>query len=145
MTTLAANSERVFHRNGDELFNDLPVIASDIIYAGAACSQVTADGTIKPLTTSETIFAGFCTRLADNSAGAASAITARLIQRGYVQLTVAGGAGSAADNGVAVYATDDDTFTTSSSGSAIQIGKVWRWLTGTTYIVRFEAAMARSV
>jgi hypothetical protein len=145
MTTLAANKQRVRETMGDEIFNDLPVIATDIIYEGAACSQVTADGTVKPLTTSETIFAGFAERQADNSAGVASAITVRLKQRGCVELTVAAGAGTAADNGVAVYATDDDTFTTSSAGSAVQIGKVFRWKTGTTYIVRFEATMARSV
>ena len=44
----------------------------------------------------------------------------------------------------AVYATDDDTFTLTATGG-LQIGKVSRWISGTTCMVYFEAANLRSI
>src|SRR5574337_168915 len=105
MTTLAASKARDFIL-GDH--NDLPVIAADIIYEGAAVGENGA-GYFRPLVAADP-FAGFAQSTVDNSAGAAG----------------------------------DDTFTlTSTSNTAI--GKITRYISGTTVEVYFEASSFRSI
>jgi len=138
MTTLAANVARPFEL-GD--IQEVPVIASDIIYEGAAVGD-NASGLARPLVAADP-FLGFAESKADNSAGAASAIKVRVRTRGFVQLAVVG-ATSSADVSETVYASDDDTFTLTSSGNSA-VGKVARWVSGTTCIVYFEALPLRSL
>lgn len=138
MATLAADKARNFEL-GD--LQDLPMIASDIIYEGAAVGD-NGSGLARPLVAADP-FLGFAERTADNSAGAASALRVRVRTRGQVQLAVTGAA-SAADVSETVYASDDDTFTL-TAGSNTAIGKVSRWVSGTTCIVAFEAAYLRSL
>lgn len=137
MTTLAAEKPRTYQIAE---FVDIPAVASDIIYEGAAVGD--SSGTARPLVALDA-FLGFADRTADNSAGAAGAINVRCRQRGKVVLPVVGAA-STDDIGATVYASDDDTFTlTSSSNTAI--GKVDSWVTGTTCVVYFEATQLRSI
>lgn len=138
MTTLAADKARSFEL-GD--IQQLPMIAADIIYEGAAVGD-NASGLARPLVAADP-FLGFAERTADNSAGAASALKVRVRTRGQVQLAVTGVA-SAADVSETVYASDDDTFTL-TAGSNTAIGKVSRWVSGTTCIVAFEALPFRSL
>lgn len=138
MTTLAANVARPFELGE---IQEVPVIASDIIYEGAAVGD-NASGLARPLVAADP-FLGFAESKADNSAGAASAIKVRVRTRGFVQLSVVG-ATSTADVSETVYAADDDTFTL-TAGSNTAIGKVARWVTGTTCIVYFEALPVRSI
>jgi hypothetical protein len=70
MTTLAANKPRAYEL-GER--NHFPVIASDIIYEGAAVGIVAATGHAQPLTSADK-FGGFAVAKADNSAGTAAAI-----------------------------------------------------------------------
>jgi len=138
MTTLAANKPR-----GYELgeFNEIPVIAADIIYEGAAVGD-NGSGLARPLVALDP-FMGFAQRKADNSGGAASAIKVQVRTKGLIELTVVG-ASSAADVGEAVYASDDDTFTLTSTNNT-PVGKVHRHVSGTTCVVYFEAVSARSI
>lgn len=136
MTTLAANTQRSFEL-GD--LNDLPVIASDIIYEGAAVGIVKSTGHARPLTSTDN-FAGFAVAKADNSAGAAAAIYVNVILRGEVQLTVTGV--TITDLRQPVYATDDDTFVMSPVGGVF-IGFVKRFVTTNTAIVEFDAPCYR--
>lgn len=138
MATLAADKARNFEL-GD--LQDLPMIASDIIYEGAAVGD-NGSGLARPLVAADP-FLGFAERTADNSTGAASAVRVRVRTRGQVQLAVTGAA-SAADVSETVYASDDDTFTL-TAGSNTAIGKVSRWVSGTTCIVAFEALPFRSL
>jgi hypothetical protein len=140
MATLAADKVRAFELTGTPDLNDLPMVATDIIYEGAAVGD--SSGLARPLVAADA-FMGFAERQADNSAGAASAKNVRVRSRGYVQLAVTGVAG-ADDHGTSVYASDDDTFTNVSTGNSA-IGKVHRWISGTTCIVYFEAAALRSI
>lgn len=141
MTTLAADKVRTFPVRPYEVTNELPVIASDIIYEGAAVGD-NGSGLARPLAAADPFF-GFALRQCDNSAGAASAKNVVLRSRGCVVLPVTG-ATSAADVSETVYASDDDTFTlTSTSNTAI--GKVSRWISGTTCEVEFEALPFRSL
>jgi predicted RecA/RadA family phage recombinase len=143
MATLAVDKLRAFDLYPKE-YNELPVIASDIIYAGAAVGESSSTGTARPLVAGDT-FLGFCNERVDNSAGAAAAKTVKLITVGSVWLTVTNG-DNINDVGDTVYASDDDTFTLASTGNTA-IGKVLRYdaTRANKVLVRFEAAVARSI
>lgn len=141
MTTLAVDKPRVYPVRPYEITNELPVIASDIIYEGAAVGD-NASGLARPLVAADP-FLGFAQRQCDNSAGAASAKAVIVRSRGCVVLAVTG-ASSAADVSETVYAADDDTFTL-TAGSNTAIGKVSRWISGTSCEVEFEALPFRSL
>lgn len=138
MTTLAVDKARAYEL-GD--IQELPMIASDIIYEGAAVGD-NGSGLARPLVAQDP-FLGFAESRADNSGGGASGKTVRVRTKGYVVLSVANVA-SADDVGTTVYASDDDTFTNSST-STTPIGKVARWISGTTCVVYFEALPQRSL
>jgi hypothetical protein len=141
MATLAADKPRVYPVRAYEVTNELPVIASDIIYEGAAVGD-NASGLSRPLAAGDP-FLGFAQRQCDNSAGAASAKAVVVRSKGCVVLPVVG-ASSAADVSETVYASDDDTFTL-TAGSNSAIGKVSRWISGTSCEVEFEALPFRSL
>lgn len=143
MTTLAANVKRTYEFNEDPLTNDVPMIAADIIYEGAVVGESSSLGLARPLVDGD-VFLGFATAKADNSTGAASDKYVRVRQQGTVKLAVTG-VSSTADIGAAVYSVDDNTFSLTDSGTDTQIGKVTRWVSGTTCMVRFEATAIRSI
>lgn len=132
MTTLSANSSRAFEI-GDR--NEIPVIASDIIYEGAAVGVVPASGHARPLTTADK-FAGFAEAKADNSSGSAADINVRTVESGKVELTVSGV--TITDKGQPVYATDDDTFQMSPVGGVF-VGFVHRFVSSGVAVVAFDA------
>jgi hypothetical protein len=138
MATLAQDKPRAF---GVGDFNELPVIASDIIFEGAAVGD-NGSGLARPLVAADP-FLGFAKERCDNSAGSASARNVKVFERGKIELDVTGVA-SAADVGEAVYASDDDTFTLTSAGNSA-IGKVVRWVSGTCCVVYFEGVQVRSL
>ena len=138
MTTLAKNSPRDFVL-GD--LQDLPVVATDIIYEGAAVGE-NGSGYFRPLVAADP-FAGFAQSQADNSAGAAGAINVRVKPCGRIVLSVTG-VTAVTDEGSTVYASDDDTFTLTSSGNTA-IGKIVRYISGTSVEVYFQSASYRSL
>ena len=129
MTTLAANAVRAYE-NGD--INTLPVIASDIIYDGAAVGD-NASGYARPLVAGDP-FRGFALRKADNSAGAAGAVNVDVRTHGYVQLAV--GSLAITDVGKDVFASDDNTFTLTQSTNT-RIGYVHRYVSSGVGVVAF--------
>lgn len=138
MTTLAADKARAYEL-GD--VQELPVVATDIIYEGAAIGD-NGSGYARPLVAADP-FLGFAEQRADNATGAAGAVNVRVRTRGQAVLSVAGVTG-VGDVGETVYASDDDTFTlTSTSNTAI--GKVARFVSGTTVVVAFESVSHRSI
>lgn len=137
MATLAKNKVREFEMDG---FAEYPVVASDIIYAGAAVSL--NSGNARPLNTSDT-FVGFAMAQADNASGAAGAINVTVRTKGKIKLAVTGVTG-VGDVGSDVYATDDDTFTLTASGGKA-IGTVHRYISGTTVVVAFQGEQERSI
>jgi hypothetical protein len=132
MTTLAKNVPRAYEL-GD--INEFPVIASDIVYEGAAVGIVAGTGLARPLVAGD-LFAGFAERQADNSAGTASAINVRVNRRGCVQLSVSGAVITDVDQ--PVYATDDDTFVFLPTGASF-VGYVRRFVSSGVVIVEFDA------
>lgn len=133
MATLTADSYRNLE-TGER--NEIPVIASDIIYEGAAVGVVDASGHARPLSGGDR-FAGFAESKADNSSGSAADINVRTIESGKVQLSVSGAV--ITDLGQPVYATDDDTFVFNPVGGTF-IGFVHRFVSSGVVIVRFDAS-----
>jgi len=130
MTTLAANSHLAYEL-GD--VNSLPVIASDIIYQGAAVGD-NGSGYARPLQSGDP-FRGFAIEKADNSAGSAGDINVQVKREGYVQLSVTSAA--ITDVGRPVYASDDATFNLTGIGT--KVGRIVRFVSSGVAIVEFDA------
>ena len=130
MTTLAVSKPRTYEI-GDR--NHAPVVASDILYEGAAIGD-NGSGYARPLNAGDP-FLGFAVEDADNSAGAAGAINVWLRTEGRIQLAISGLA--ITDVGKQVYASDDDTFTLTATSNS-RIGRVLRWVSSGVGIVAFE-------
>lgn len=139
MTTLAADKLRTWHWSGDPVTSEYPVIAADIIYRGAAVGE-NGSGYSRPLVAADP-FQGFAEAKVDNSAGAAGDKTVFVRQKGFVTLTISALAITANDR-PAVYASDDDTFTLTSSGNTL-IGYVDRWISTGLAVVEFDSAYQR--
>ncbi len=131
MTTLAKDTPRVYEL-GDR--NEIPVIASDIIYEGAAVGYVAASGHAQPLTSSDK-FVGFAEQKADNASGSAADINVRVKKSGMIQLSVSGAV--ITDVGQPVYATDDNTFVFLPT-AAVFIGFVRRFVSSGVAIVEYD-------
>lgn len=136
MTTLAAVALREFQLDSQE---EYPVIATDIIYQGAAVGE-NGSGYARPLNAGD-LFLGFAIATADNSAGAAGAVNVTVRTAGRIRLTVAGATAVTANDRPIVYASDDNTFTLTASTNS-PIGRVQRWLASTDCIVEFNAMHA---
>ena len=134
MTTLAANKPRAYEL-GDR--NEFPVIATDIIYEGAAVGVVDASGHARPLNAADR-FVGFAVAKADNSAGAAAAINVEVVKSGEIELAVTGAV--ITDVGQPVYATDDDAFVFLPVGGVF-IGFVKRYVSAGVAVVDFNAGV----
>jgi hypothetical protein len=132
MTTLAINKPRALEQ-GER--NEFPVIASDIIYQGAAVGIVAGTGHARPLVAGDR-FGGFAEAKADNSNGLAAAINVRVVESGKAQLSVAGAV--ITDVGQPVYATDDDTFVFNPVGGTF-VGFVHRYVSSGVAVVAFDA------
>lgn len=132
MTTLAADTPRDYQL-GD--LEDYPVIAADIIFEGAAVGE-NGSGYARPLVAADP-FLGFAVRNADNSSGAAGDKNVQVRTRGRIKLAISGLAITANDR-PAVYASDDNTFTLTSTSNS-KIGWVSRWISTGVAIVEFEA------
>jgi hypothetical protein len=132
MTTLAVDKPRVKVLGP---INEVPMIASDIIYEGAAVGTVLASGHARPLTSVDR-FIGFAERICDNSAGAAAAKNVRVVSKGKVVLSVSGAV--ITDIGQPVYATDDDTFVFLPTGG-VYIGRVSRYVSSGVVEVEFDS------
>jgi len=131
MTTLAIATPRT-----EELgnINEIPVIAADIIYEGAAVGIVSATGHARPLTSVDQ-FAGIAERTADNSAGSAADINIRVKKKGTALLSISGAV--ITDIGLPVYATDDNAFVFSPAGGVF-IGFMRRFVSSGAVIVEYD-------
>lgn len=118
MTALTKDTNRVYELGN---INELPVAGSEIIYQGAALS-CNSSGYVKGITDGDT-FAGFAEDNCDNSDGSDGAKNVRVRKKGSILLEISGL--TLADVNKSVYATDDNTFTLSST-NAVYIGQISR-------------------
>jgi len=137
MTTLADNTPRAYEQGDRE---EYPMIASDIIYEGAAVGE-NGSGYSRPLVAGDP-FQGFAESKADNSDGAAGIVNVRVRTKGKVELSISSVAITANDR-PAVYASDDNTFTLTSTDNSL-IGYVSRWVSSGVAIVEFDAALCKA-
>lgn len=144
MTTLAADKKRAFGGDVAPHYADLPIIASDIVYEGAAVGESTTSGTYRPLSGGDT-FGGFCVRRCDNATGSANDKKIRVLLRGTIGGLPITGVDNINDEGSTVYASDDDTFTLTSTTTNTAIGKLIAFETSGYGTVYFEAAVVRSI
>ncbi len=135
MTTLAKDLPRDFQL-GD--LEDYPVIADDVIYEGAAVGE-NASGYARPLVAGD-VFLGFATQQADNAGGSAGDVRVTVRKKGAVKLNISGLAITDNDR-VPVYASDDDTFTKTSTSNS-KIGYVSRFIASGMGVVDFFATEA---
>jgi hypothetical protein len=131
MTTLSADALRTYFQ-GD--FHDVPAVAGDIIYGGAAVGDNGA-GYGRPLVSGDA-FLGFADYRCDNAAGTAGAVTIRTRTQGVIELPLPGLA--ITDIGRPVYASDDAGFNITGIGS--YIGRVCGYVSSAVGMVRFDAA-----
>ena len=134
MTTLATDVPRDYEL-GD--INELPVVADDVIYAGAAVGD-NGSGYARPLVAGDK-FKGFCEAQADNAGGSAGDINARVRAKGRIQLSI--GSLVVGDLGKLVYASDDNTFTLTAASNS-QVGFVYRFVSSGVGIVEFDTVTA---
>lgn len=132
MATLAKDAPRAYELGE---FSDCPVIATDIIYEGAAVGD-NGSGYARPLVAGDP-FLGFAKNQADNSTGSAGDINVHVQQEGKIQLAI--NALAITDVGKPVYASDDNVFTLTASTNTY-IGKVVRWVSTGIGIVAFDVA-----
>ena len=146
MATLAKDKARSYELDSKSpAYNELPIIAADTVYAGAACGESVSTGTVRPLVAADT-FMGFCIEQCANEGGAAAAKLVKFRPTGRVWLPVTNG-DNINDFGDTVYASDDDTFTMASTGNSA-IGKLIRFdsTRGTANcLVAFEGVAERSI
>lgn len=132
MTTLAINTPRVWELGNH---NELPIIAADIVYQGAAVGD-NGSGYMRPLVAGDP-FRGFALEKCDNLSGAAGAKNVKVLREGKVSLSISGLA--ITDVGKDVYASDDNTFTLTKSTNT-RIGYVYRYVSSGVGIVAFRDA-----
>jgi hypothetical protein len=138
VTTLAADKIRVHHFAGSPVREEYPVIATDIVYRGAAVGE-NGSGYSRPLVAGDP-FQGFAVAKADNASGAAGDKTVTVDQKGFITLPISGLAVTANDRPL-VYASDDDTFTLTATSNSL-IGTVSRWVSTGIAVVEFDAMWA---
>lgn len=115
-----------------------PVLTNTNIYEASAVSSTTA-GYARPLLASNTTdkFLGFCAEETLNNPGASGAKNVKVLKRGTVPLAV-NGVTLASNVGTKVYASDDNTFTTTSTNNVL-IGVVRRVIANGRAMVDFNA------
>lgn len=133
---LSADTPRAYAIGDIETY---PVAASVTIYEGAAVGE-NGSGYARPLTAGDA-FLGFAVRkvLGGSAAGTNNV---EVKPRGRVQLAIASLAITANDR-PAVYASDDGTFTLTSTSNSL-IGYVSRWVSTGVAIVEFDAALVKA-
>lgn len=146
MATLAKDKPRKYENgHGHPDYNEVPIIASDTVYLGSAVGESSTSGTGRPLAGADA-FKGFCIEKCENESGAASAKNIKVYASGKVVLAVTG-VDNVNDEGATVYASDDDTFTLTSTTTNTAIGKVERVISTSSNLalVYFEADYRRSI
>lgn len=133
MTALVQNVDRK-EKEGKLLA--APVVASDIIYNGALV-KFNAAGFLAPCAAEAgAVFAGVAYEKVDNSAGSAGDKTCRVNK--YGAYLMSGTGFSQSDVGSSVYASDDDTVSTTQASNEQEVGKIVEFISSTQVRVRID-------
>lgn len=126
-------TEAVSRKYSSTPIANFPVAAGASIYQGAAVGE-NASGYARPLTAGDP-FLGFAVQDSDNVGGAAGDVEVQCYTEGNAELDVTGSSITSND-GAPVYASDDETFTTTAGGNSA-IGNVQAHVEGTMCRVDF--------
>jgi hypothetical protein len=126
------------------MFVDLPGKVSTTFYEGGAVTDEGGTGEVDVLTASEG-FVGFVEKYALTTATTA-AVRVKVRTQGIMKNVPVTGLDAHTDYGVAVYMSDNGTFTLTSTTTNVQVGKVLQW-TGTSGYgdIFFQGAGVRSI
>lgn len=128
------------------MFADLPVEANDECFEGAAVTDSGGNGVIDGALVASEAFAGFVERYAKDTSGSDGTIRVKIRQQGILKNVAVTGLDANTDYGTAVYASDNGTFTLTSTTTNVQIGKVQSWNGVANFgDVFFQAAAVRSI
>ena len=119
-------------------YADHPVLTNVKIYEGAVVS-VDANGFAKPYAGTDTFFAGIARKQADNTGGANGAIKVQ-VRRDVHHREVTLASAAQADVGDLLYASDDGTFTKTSTSNLL-VGRIHAFVKANTIIARFEPSV----
>jgi len=133
-----SNDEPREYMVGD--IREYPIEAGEICYEGAAIGE-NGSGYSRALNAAD-VFQGFAEEQVDNSTGAAGDKNVRVKTRGSVLLEIAALPITSNDR-PAVYASDDGTFTLTSTSNSL-IGYVSQWKETGLAHVEFDAALVRA-
>jgi hypothetical protein len=133
--SLTANALNVYESQPNPT-NSHPVAASAEIFKGSAVSFNA--GYARKLTAGD-VFAGFAEQHINNSSGAAGDLWVPVRKSGVIQAAITGAA--VTDINKAVYMSDENTFTTSSGGSAVLIGRIIRFVSTGVVMVEFNVTV----
>lgn len=126
------------------MFADIPGKVSTTFYEGGAVTDDGGNGEADVLTASEG-FMGFVERGVTTTA-TTGAVKVKIRQQGILKNLAVTGLTGNTGYGVAVYASDNGTFTLTSTTANVQIGKVQAYSGTSGYgDVFFQAAIVRSV
>lgn len=133
MAALAANKEVTEKKRKLLAF---PVVASDIIYKGAIC-KINAAGYLAPMAAEAgAAFAGMALEKVDNSSGSAGDVKARVEREGVFSMVSAGL--SQSDVGSIVYASDDQTVSTTQGTNELAVGRIVEVVSATECLVDID-------
>jgi len=128
-------SIEVSEKTGHKL--DLPM-AVDIIFRGAILKNNAAGFLAPAAAEAGATFAGIAYEEVDNSGGSAGDLSAKVIRQGIFLLT---GAGLAQlDVGELVFASDDQTISTTQGSNEQQVGKIVEFVSATQVWVAIDAS-----
>lgn len=146
--SLTTEKDRQYGKISAAECQDITVKASTSVFVGQVLATDVANHAGKAIpfdnagTFTTPVFVGFA--LTSIVQTASSTDKVRVLERGTVLIPTITGASGLADYGVTVYASNDDTFTTTST-SNIAIGKIDGFVSGEGFQVSFEAASTRSI
>ncbi len=140
---LSKDTPRKYDPAVPPIFIDIPAKVSTTFYEGAALSDDGGNGEADNLAASEG-FLGFCEKGVISNA-TTSDINVHIRAQGLVKDLPVTGLDADTDYGVATYASDNGTFTLTSSTTFVQIGKAVAY-SGTNFgDVFFQGAVVRSI
>lgn len=141
---LSADTPRQYDPAVDPIFIEIPGKVSTTFYEGGAVTDEGGTGEADVLTASEG-FIGFVERGVTTTATTA-AVRVKIRTQGIMKNAPVTGLDAHTDYGVAVYMSDNGTFTLTSTTTNVQVGKVLQW-TGTANFgdFFFQGAGVRSI
>jgi hypothetical protein len=143
---LTKDTPRQYDPAVEPVFVDLPVEANDTCYEGAAVTDSGGNGLIDGALVAAESFVGFVEKQAVDTSGTDGTIRVRVRTKGVVKNLPVTGLDANTDLGVGVYASDNGTFSLTSTTTNVQIGKVQSYNGVSGYgDVYFEGAVVRSI